>query len=145
MVPPIPMTTVVRASWCSKALPFSSSQISWQEHSGVDLAQPHGQHGELYWNPCFDNECHCSEDEKALATTLLLTDSPYHQTAQKSQKLGTVTNTSLVMFHFFYWTGMNTIFLTLRWLSASVMYLTFKVIVIWRNIKWKLQWFSVVE
>jgi len=51
--------------------------------------------------------------------------------AWKNLKLGTVTNASLVMFHFFYLTVLSIIFLTVKKLSASVMYLTFKVIVIW--------------
>lgn len=51
---------------------------------------------------------------KGISNCLLLTDLPYHQMAWKSLKLSTVTNASLVMFHFFYLTILSINFLTVK-------------------------------
>lgn len=86
----------------------------WQKHPGEDLVQPHAQHGEWHRKCYFDHNSPHPEDEKALVTTSRLWICLYYQMAWKRLKLGTVTNASLVMFHFFCLTVLSIIFLTVR-------------------------------
>lgn len=88
--------------------------FSWQKHLGEDLAQRHAPCRKWHRRRHFDHDCCPPEDERALVTTYCLQICLYHQMAWKSLKLDTVTNASLVMFHFFYLTVLSIIFLTVR-------------------------------
>lgn len=79
---------------------LSSVRASWGGPSPLQA-----QRGE--WH----RKCYC-DHEKALVTTHCL--QTCHQMAWKSLKLGTVTNASLVMFHFSYLTVPIIIFLSVR-------------------------------